>query len=124
MIPPAWSAPTPVQGTGAARSALVAHLLLRDGDMCACCHAPLTGGIRDITGLGLEIDHIIPRYHGEDDGIENKRLLHTTCNNHRGRDLDESHITQIERNRHYYDVLICRPDLIDPTCTIWADNDE
>ena len=121
--PPAWSVPHPVRGAGDARGALVAHLLLRDGDMCAQCHAPLTGGIRDVSGLGIQIDHIIPRYHGHDEDIANKRLLHAACNNHRGCDLDDSDITQVERNRHYYDVLLCRPDLLDPRCTIWADND-
>lgn len=117
MNPPAWLLPSPVSGVNSPRSATIAHLLLRDGDKCSVCYGPLTGGIRDMTGLDIEIDHVVPRYHGGGFDLENLQLLHARCNNHKGRDWTEDQaITQVERNRYYYDVLLSRPDLIDPTC--------
>ena len=105
------------------RRRLAAHLLMRDGDKCAVCSAPLTGGIRDLTGMGLQIDHIIPRYHGVNEGLENKQLLHAACNNHKGREWGDSERAHVERNRFYYEGLLSRPNLIDPACMIWADSD-
>lgn len=50
------------------------QVFLRDGQRCLCCGATKR----------LQVDHIVPRYYGGTDDLENLQMLCSRCNGHKG----------------------------------------
>lgn len=60
----------------------IRRLAARDGWRCHLCGNPIDPGATRRKRATL--DHVIPRSQGGGNGIENMRLAHSVCNNHRG----------------------------------------
>lgn len=57
-------------------------LLFNINPNCGICGAPIT--IRELYSSIINIDHIIPRYHGGTNKLSNLQLTHKKCNREKG----------------------------------------
>ena len=66
------------------RSGTITLLLQRDGPTCAICGSslPLTP-TGEVDRLAVDVDHIVPRFKGGEDSLDNIRLTHPSCNRSR-----------------------------------------